>query len=149
METIYILLPYITIGNVSTGPKITFKRLLTDGKSNFFIRGQKVLERQKGYSDTLPDNARYLGNPLKLYSRYRYTYGNRISLGVTGEKDAGEEFFTGTQPGGFDFYSAHFFYRGNHLLKALALGDYYVQYGQGLTLYSGLAFGKSSDVMNI
>jgi hypothetical protein len=148
-ETINKILPYVTIGNINTAPKITFKKLLTDGKSNFFVRGQQVLENQKGFSDTLPDKSRYLGDPLKLYSRFRYTYGNRISLGIVGEKDAGEQFFKGTQPGGFDYYSAHFFYRGSNILKSLAIGDYYVQYGQGLTLYSGLAFGKSSDVMNI
>ena len=34
-------------------------------------------------------------------------------------------------------------------LKQLAIGDYQVQIGQGLNFWSGLAFGKSADVINI
>lgn len=86
---------------------------------------------------------------MKLYARYRYTFTDQLSFGITAEKDAGEEFFSGTQKNGFDFYSAHLFYRGKGWLKTLALGDFQTQYGQGLVLWSGLAFGKSADVMTI
>jgi len=34
-------------------------------------------------------------------------------------------------------------------LKSLALGDFQAQFGQGLTLWSGLSFSKSADVMNV
>jgi hypothetical protein len=148
-ETINKILHYVKITGDENERKISLKKLLKDEISNFFFRYQQTLENAKGYSDTLPDNKRYLGSPAKLYAYYRYTFGNRISAGITGEKDAGEKFFKGTQPNGFDFYSAHVFYRDNNFIRTLALGDYYVQYGQGLTLYSGLAFGKSADVINI
>jgi hypothetical protein len=72
-----------------------------------------------------------------------------VSAGFTGEKDAGEEFFRGTQKNGFDFYSAHFFLKNFGNLKRLAIGDFHAQFGQGLTLWSGLAYGKSINVLSI
>ncbi|MEZ4759397.1 MAG: hypothetical protein R2810_06365 [Flavobacteriales bacterium] len=60
--------------------------------------------------DSLRRNSRlYLGPSYKLYTRYRFRYRQNISFGITAEKDEGEEFFTGAQPDGFDFYSAHLF----------------------------------------
>src|SRR4029078_6715678 len=53
------------------------------------------------------------------------------------------------QKAGFDFYSAHFFARNISHIKSLALGDFIVNLGQGLTQWQGLAFKKSSDVLNI
>ncbi len=50
---------------------------------------------------------------------------------------------------GFDFYSGHFSLNEIGFLKALTIGDYQVEFGQGLTLWTGLAFGKSSDVVNL
>jgi DNA uptake protein ComE-like DNA-binding protein len=150
-ETINKILPYIKISDAAKTSRLMLGKLFKQGKSALYIRYQKVLEQQKGYSpitDTI-DTHRYFGNSEKIYSRYRFSYGNKFSAGITAEKDAGEDFFHGSQPNGFDFYSAHIFYRGSRFLKTLVLGDYYVQYGQGLTLYSGLSFGKSADVINI
>ena len=50
---------------------------------------------------------------------------------------------------GFDFYSAHAFYKGGKYLRSVALGDYQIQIGQGLNFWSGYAFGKSADVTNV
>jgi hypothetical protein len=72
-----------------------------------------------------------------------------MSVGVTMEKDPGEEFFKGSQKQGFDFYSAHAFYKGGKYLRAVALGDYQVQVGQGLNLWTGYAFGKTADASNV
>jgi len=153
LETIYRILPYVTIVETPLFENISFRRLLSDGKNSLFIRSQQVLEPQAGYinqdSATFAKNKSYAGSQLKLYSRYRYTLGNRISFGITGGKDTGEEFFKGTQKSGFDFYSAHLFIRGKGIIRSVAIGDFQAQYGQGLVMWSGLAFGKSSDVMNL
>jgi hypothetical protein len=50
---------------------------------------------------------------------------------------------------GFDFYSAHFFLKEVGKIDVLAIGDYHIQLGQGLTFWSGLAMGKSSNVMSL
>lgn len=122
---------------------------------NYFFRYHTVLEDQKGFlpidSADLAQSpgSRYLGNKEKLYARYRFKYSNIISIGMTAEKDAGEDFFNGTQPNGFDFYSAHIFAKNLGFVKRLAIGDYQVQIGQGLTMWTGLSFGKSAEAMNI
>jgi hypothetical protein len=43
----------------------------------------------------------------------------------------------------------HAFYKGGKYVKAIAIGDYQVQIGQALNLWSGYAFGKTADVANI
>ena len=70
-------------------------------------------------------------------------------MGLTAEKDPGEQFFRGAQKQGFDFYSFHAFYRGGKYLKSFAFGDYQIQLGQGLNLWSSYAFGKSSDILTM
>jgi DNA uptake protein ComE-like DNA-binding protein len=152
LTTIYNILPFVKVNEGTTNPTLNLKELFTKGKSTLFLRYQQVLEEQKGFTppiDSTGDTHRYLGSQAKIYARYRYTFNDQVSFGITGEKDAGEEFFKGTQKQGFDFYSAHLFYHSNSWLKSLALGDFQAQYGQGLVLWSGLAFGKSSDVMAI
>jgi len=68
---------------------------------------------------------------------------------VFADKDPGEEFFTGTQPRGFDFYSAFGSYSGKGVVKEVIVGDYHAGFGQGLTLWTGLAFGKSSEAVSM
>ena len=36
-------------------------------------------------------------NPDKYYTRFRYSYRTNISIGLTAEKDPGEQFFKGAQ----------------------------------------------------
>jgi hypothetical protein len=96
------------------------------------------------------DSKWYVGTPAKYYLRYRYRLSERLTAGLTAEKDAGEPFLdSDTMKQGFDFYSVHLFYYGKNLVRTFALGDYHIQYGQGLVLWSGLAFGKSADVLNV
>lgn len=150
-ETIFAIAPYVTVAPVE---KISLRpvQMLTRGRSQLFLRYQQVLEQQKGYTmpdSTNPDATRYLGSPYRLYARYRYTYFDRLSIGLTAEKDPGEEFFRGSQPQGFDYYSAHFFLSDIGPLKSLAIGDYAVQFGQGLVAWSGFGYGKSTSVMDV
>lgn len=71
------------------------------------------------------------------------------------EKDAGEMFFTdkvsdtiqkllGNQyHRGFDFVGFHLYAKDFGVVKAAVLGDYQLAFGQGLTLWSGMSFGKA------
>lgn len=120
--------------------------LLRENRSQLILRWGRQLEDKKGFqpvSDSL--GPAYLGDPNQLYLRYRLTVSNKISLGITAEKDAGEEFFTGSNKQGFDFYSAHVFLRNPiRRVKTLALGDFAVSMGQGLLLFQGFAPKKSA-----
>ncbi|GIV32960.1 MAG: hypothetical protein KatS3mg031_0495 [Chitinophagales bacterium] len=127
------------------------KELLTKGNVQLIIRYSQVLEKQKGYLplDSGSTASRYFGSPYKLYMRFRYQFADKLSYGFTAEKDAGEEFFNGSQKRGFDFYSGHLFLRKTGPFKSIALGDYSVNIGQGLILWSGFGFGKSPLVTSI
>lgn len=150
LATIYSLLPYVKVADRMDAGHFSFGEMWENGRNEIVVRGQRIAEEQAGYgpadSATLADNpnARYLGSPYRIYTRYRFTYGNYVSWGVTAEKDAGEEFFRGTQKNGFDFYSAHIGIRNIGPVKAAILGDYQVSFGQGLVAWTGYAFGKTS-----
>lgn len=150
LATIRMLLPYITLGNGVDYSQWNLNNILKNSKNELIIRGTQVLEDQKGYN--IPDSDvtsnRYLGSPLRFYTRYRFTSGRKLSFGITAEKDAGEEFFQGSQKS-FDFYSGHLMIRDLGVLRAFVIGDYQLAYGQGLVLWSGLAPAKSADVMQI
>lgn len=149
------LLPFVRVKPMFELRSLKLSTMIKDGNNDLFVRYLTTIQNQKGYSPISEEelsenpNRRYLGDKSRMYFRYRYTYQNNLSFGVTGEKDPGEEFFKGTQKKGFDFYSAHLFYKGYGTINKIALGDYELNFGQGLTLWSGLAFGKSAFVMNV
>jgi hypothetical protein len=148
ITTIEKILPFVTVDNNIMQKNYTAKQILAQGKHEIFLRQSQTLEQEAGYNYPNP-KYRFQGSPYGLQLRYNYRFSNILSYGFTAEKDAGEQFFTGSQKQGFDFYSAHIFYSGDKLVKTLALGDYNVQFGQGLTVWSSLSFGKSANVMNI
>jgi hypothetical protein len=65
------------------------------------------------------------------------------------EKDAGEQFFDSSKNKGFDFYSGNISFRGSGIVKKLLIGDYALQFGQGLVMWSGSGFGKGSGISTI
>jgi hypothetical protein len=155
VRAIYRVLPFVTVqsddANRSRGP--LWLRIKNEENNALFLRYERVLQQRKGYSavDTFQGRPtqRYLGTPDKLLVRYRVSHAHDFSLGFAAEKDAGEPL--AWQPGqgrfGPDYLSAHFFLQERGRLKALALGDYQLQFGQGLLLSSGLAVGKGAETI--
>jgi hypothetical protein len=154
LSTIQLVIPFIKVDDKLDNLHVSLKEALQQGNYEVYLRYQRTPEERSGY-DVVPDsillnsNSYYYGNPDRYYTRLRYSYRTNISIGVTGEKDPGEQFFQGAQKNGFDFYSFHAFYKGGKYLKAVAIGDYQIQIGQGLNLWSGYAFGKTADVSNV
>ncbi|HHB77811.1 MAG TPA: helix-hairpin-helix domain-containing protein [Saprospiraceae bacterium] len=151
LETIRNILPFVQIKSDFRDYHIARKALFGGGKNQLLFRWNRTFPLRKGYipkADTL--QPAYLGDPNRYYFRYRYQYDNRLSYGLTAEKDPGEPFFKDNNKSGFDFYSFHFFaYKTHPRFKAIALGDYQLNLGQGLIYYSGFAPGKSAFVMSI
>lgn len=84
----------------------------------------------------------YLGSPRKLQLKYTYQYKQKLKFGVVMEKDAGEPLI-------YDFIGAHCYMTDINFtqqagLQNVALGDYQLSFGQGLTLWSGMSYGKAS-----
>lgn len=140
-----LMLDGFTHATVSViGPLVYFgKNENTQGKG----RHQVTVNYAEKLGDTT--NNDYLGSPRKLQLKYTYHYKQKLRFGIVTEKDAGEPRF-------FDFYGAHFYVTDLRLtrdrrqedkglrIKDLALGDYQLSFGQGLTLWSGMSFGKNS-----
>lgn len=144
VATIKQMLPFVAVAE----PNILNQAdpTISNTRQQVILRWSRQLEDKTGYdmpNDSTP--SRYPGSPDQLYFRYRFTKGDRISAGITAEKDAGEEFFTGSNKKGFDFYSAHVFIKNPvRRVRSLAVGDYAVAMGQGLLVYQGFAPRKSA-----
>lgn len=156
LNTILQLKPFVYVDDNTDIPQLSFKNVFKNGKSQFFTRWQQVLERAEGYQPATDSqllaspNSRFAGSPYRLFARYLFKYSNSVQFGFTAEKDAGEQFFKGNQKNGFDFYSAHLLIRNiTPWLKTIAVGDFQAQFGQGITFWSGLAFGKTADPYSI
>lgn len=149
LQTIQKLRPYICV-SLQVDVLGTLKSRLRNGEHRILIRGLQVLERAKGYLlDSSSATNFYPGSPQKIMLRYKYSFKDLLQYGIVAEKDAGEQFFKGKQKQGFDFYSFHFFVRRTGIIKSLAIGDFTVNLGQGLTQWQNLAFKKSAEVLNI
>ena len=120
------------------------------GDESLLLRAGQVLEKSKGFEKPSdPDASYYEGSAQKVFIRYTYNYKQLLSFGFTGEKDAGEPFFRGAQRYGFDFYSFHFFLQRAGIVRALAIGDFTVNLGQGLIQWQTFSATKSSQAMAI
>lgn len=149
LQTIQKLRPYVTVRpefEIVNAFRTRFKK----GEHGILIRASQVLERSAGY---LPDPSSatnfYPGSPQKILLRYKYACNDLLQYGMVAEKDAGEQFFKGKQKQGFDFYSFHLFARKAGVIRSLAIGDFTVNMGQGLTQWQSLAFKKSTELIRI
>jgi len=155
------IIPFVVVKKADE--PFSMKRHLTKGRHELLFRYQRKLVSQSGYfipPDSLQlegSNSFYLGDPNRYYLRYKYKSYGKLSLGLTAEKDPGEicirpnpaisdslrkslrSFY------GMDFYSGHLSLKDLGIIKTLIIGDYHVQCGQGLTLWSGLSFGGGSN----
>lgn len=114
------------------------------GSHGVMAQYNRFIEAKSGYKDDT-----YEGNPGKTYFRYKYKYGQDLSIGITAEKDPGEAFFTGSNKEGFDYYSMHFYMKPGKYLKTIALGDFQTTLGQGLICGQGIWGGKNSATTQI
>jgi len=132
-ETVRKIIPFLSISE---------KKIIEDEQSagdllNFQLqyRARSIMDLQtrRGFSED-----KYEGSKIKSYNRIRIKNEGHYQAGVLVEKDAGERSFT-------DFYT--FFIQAENIgfnNKFLA-GDYLVEFGQGLALWSPYAFSKGSD----
>lgn len=148
--TIRRFMNFVYIGPQNSLDAVSLKNLYHKGANDLMIRYSQYLQKQKGY--IIPEGAEkpaYSGTPQRVYLRYRYNYGRNVSASLNMEKDAGEEFFPGNKSLGFDFSSANIFVRNIGPVSKVVAGDYSLQFGQGLTLWSGLSFGKGAMITNL
>jgi len=143
--TIKELLPFVIISDQKNMVERLGERF-KQGEQTLLLRYARTVNTSNDYKKTTED---YLGSPSAVLFRYKYNYKNLLQYGITGDKDAGEPFLKGAQKNGFDFYSFHFFARRLGIIQSLAIGDFTVNFAQGLIQWQGMAFKKSADVLAI
>jgi len=146
--TIARVIPFLDFSPAGTRRSL-LSRIFFRPKSRIVLRWQHPMKGQAGYSplaDSLENRyaGTYPGNADRLLFKYAFETNGGFRAGITAEKDPGEEFFTGSQPG-FDFYSAYVFLKNIGPVKQLAIGDFHANFGQGLTLWTGFGFSKPAD----
>ncbi len=105
--------------------------------SHLFLRSRITndLQNRDGFL-----SGKYNGSKLKSYNRLIYNYGNHYQLGILAEKDPGENSYT-------DFTTFHLQIKDFGLLDNFVGGDYVLEYGQGLALWSPFGFSKGADAI--
>ncbi|MBK0383019.1 helix-hairpin-helix domain-containing protein [Pedobacter sp. SD-b] len=148
LETIKNLLRFADINTPSGFENFSFNKLFKDGRNDLLVRYSRYLEQQQGFSPAKSTStSRYLGTPERVFTRYRFAYSNNIEFSLNLEKDPGEKYLNGNY--GPDFSSASLYIKDLGKVKKLVIGDYSLQFGQGLTLWSGLSFGKGADIFTV
>jgi hypothetical protein len=164
-EIVNQLTPFIRFGSTSEKKELraTTRRLEFD----LLARYSRILEKQKGYRNiSIPEwqenpNTKYMGSPDRLYFRSSLTWKEHYQAGIIAEKDAGEPILPGPLPDTFntigrtfspvyfDFASAYVLISDVSIMKKFVVGDYHLRFGQGLTFWSGMSYGKTADATNI
>ncbi|PWG81718.1 ComEA family DNA-binding protein [Pararcticibacter amylolyticus] len=145
-ETVRKLLPFVM---VSRGSGLKINDLKRKSESSLILNWGELLQKPKGYfpSDT-GKRSFYTGSRSHLLTRYRYHYDKNLFAAFTLEKDAGERFFSkGTVVP--DFWSGTISIKGEGWIKKFVAGDYSLQFGQGLCLWTGLSFGKGAAIASL
>ncbi len=136
-KTIQYLIPFVCTKPIEKKePLPNLKKILSRGKNELLTRFDIPFYTRKGYQSS------YLGPSIYHSLRYRFHYKENIYWGITAEKDAGEPFFARHNIKGYDYYSFYFFIKNIRNLKALALGNYRLSFGQGLIISNNYLLGK-------
>ena len=104
---------------------------------NISIRSRVTndIQERRGFIEN-----KYEGSTPKIYNRLLLKYGGLIDAGLVTEKDAGEKSLN-------EFTSFHFALKNYGIIKTLAAGDYTLEFGQGLALWSPFALSKGTDAV--
>ncbi|MDR1203792.1 MAG: helix-hairpin-helix domain-containing protein [Tannerellaceae bacterium] len=150
--TLELLLPFVYMGELTVDKRpLTVDNLLKYNSNEVQIRYDKCFQQKKGYlpqPDSILEkypNRQYIGEPFYQSIRYSFTFDDRLQIGFTGEKDAGEAFWN-THHKGYDHYSFYFLMKDIKWLKTLAVGDYNISFGQGLVVSNEFFPGKNALV---
>ncbi len=115
------------------------KKLATKEPTKFYTIKSKSIFRTRWKSNM---DTSLGGIPASFLIRHEAEFNTQLSWNVLFEQDANEPFYFPNKTYGFDFYSANLTYTPQKgFLKKLVLGDYRIQFGEGLQIWGGAMFG--------
>lgn len=150
LQTIYRIIPFLSVQDPSSSLNASlWQRMVKEGTTYFIMRYERTLETKRGFTDAASETQRFTGDENKLYMRFRSSRAGDYSIGFTAEKDAGEQITwnPSKRQYGFDFNSFHAQILNKGKIKNLIVGDYQMQFGQGLILGSNFGFGKGAETI--
>ena len=154
LESIERILPFVTLEDRQGRSQNFLNRLKNEEQAYFLLRHRRTWETRKGYTppDTTSSGAissRYLGDPNELYLRFRIQHARDFSIGITLDKDPGEQFKWSPKTAryGFNFMSFHITRYHVGKWKAISIGDFQASFGQGLVYGAGYSFGKGAETV--
>jgi len=109
-----------------------------------FLSQSKVLLRSR-FSNSLQNNEGFINNKFegtkpRVYNRLLLKYSTNYQAGVLAEKDPGELEYN-------EFTTFHFAMNDVGIIYKAVIMDYYLEFGQGLTMWSPYAFSKGPDAI--
>ncbi len=164
-RTIQLIIPFFYVGEyvgIDTPDRISedsrdhkLSDMLKFGRHDIQIRFDKTLTQRAGYghfSDSILErypNRKYRGEDFYNSLRYSLKHRDRVQMGFTAEKDAGEPLLKKGFKKGYDHYGFHLILNNLGKFKTLAIGDYKLSFGQGLILNNDFVGIKSWGLDNI
>lgn len=140
VELVKKVIPFVTVFEQISARDIRkednlLSNLATNSKVYFRSRIKNDLQNRKGFVEDT-----FEGSKAAIYNRLIAKYNDNFQLGVLTEKDAGENNFN-------EFTSGHLFAKNFGIIKNLVIGDYYLEFGQGLALWNAYGFSKGADAV--
>ncbi len=143
VETIRRILPYVQVTVESQALPLLRERV-RKGEHQLLLRGGAGWDIMPPGATERKDDG-HAGGRAALLLRYTYRFRNLLQWGFTMEKDAGEQLFPGGRTSVMDFHTAHVAVRQLGHIRALVLGDFHVNLGQGLIHWQSMAFRKGAS----
>ena len=140
-ELIKKILPFITVKKVEFAldvddkPAGTFSEFLFNSGLLLRSRVSNDLQTRKGFVEE-----KFEGTKPKVYNRLLINHDKKYQFGFLSEKDAGEVSLD-------EFTTYHFALNDIGILHKAVVMDYFLEFGQGLTLWSPYGFSKGSDAI--
>ncbi|HSP87381.1 MAG TPA: helix-hairpin-helix domain-containing protein, partial [Ignavibacteriaceae bacterium] len=131
----FVFVSEIIVSTPDEEEESIFSDLSSSSKIYYRSRITNDLQTRKGFEEN-----KFEGSELDMYNRFQVKYEKNYQFGILTEKDAGEKDFN-------EFTSAHLFAKDLGYIKNLVLGDYYLEFGQGLALWNAYGFSKGADAV--
>jgi hypothetical protein len=137
LQDIKNITPFIAIAGEASLAKTALG--LFTGNTNYATLGySRVNQEAKGYSSNS-----YIGSPDRVQMRVRLRNPGHLSVGFSAQKDPGETWLNNSSLPTPDYLSGHIYLENQGRIKHFVLGDYKLQFGQGLVLGAGFMVGKN------
>ncbi|WP_313191136.1 helix-hairpin-helix domain-containing protein [Sphingobacterium sp.] len=149
LETLERLLPFVRVNENLLDGDGHWREILKEPSGSWMMTYSRGLQVPRGYEIADPKRSRYLGSPDRVINRIRWNARKKLKVSLNMKKDAGEPFSIKDRRMGFDYTSGSILINKLGPFDQIVVGDYLLQFGQGLSLWNGPVVGRSASVANI